>query len=276
MNHQQSLQDDNRNNRGLRLRTLAVAAALIVAGALGVSAPASAENVIVYAASSLTDALGEVGKVYEENSDNDIKFSFASSSTLAKQVMAGAPAEIYASANVGWMDQVQKAGAILDDSRRQFVANQLALVAPTASEIDDVNIKPEFDLAALLGDGRLAMANPEHVPAGIYGKQSLQSLGVWDTVKDRLVRGSNVRVTLNYVANGGIPLGIVYATDAAVADDVKIVGLFPADSHEPIVYTMALTQKVGEQDSAARDFFEFMTSEQADEIMTRYGFKVLN
>lgn len=262
--------------RSRRPRALVAALWLGLAVAFA-AAPAMAADVIVYAASSTTDALGEVGKAYEKASGNEIRFSFASSSTLAKQIMAGAPAEIYVSANVGWMDQVQKDGEILDDSRKTFVANQLALVAPTNSEIDQVDIHPGFALAALLGDdAKLAIANPEHVPAGIYGKESLQSLGVWDAVKNRLVRGSNVRVTLNYVANGGIALGIVYSTDAAVADDVKIVGIFPADSHSPIVYTTALTKNVGKDNQAARAFFAFMASDQADAIMRSYGFKVLD
>src|SRR5699024_872411 len=240
------------------------------------SAAAHADDVIVYAASSLTDALGAVGAAYEQQSADDIKFSFASSSILARQIAEGAPAEIYASADVKWMDYVQKHGDILKDSRRQFVTNQLALVAPQGSNIDKVDIHPGFALAGLLDGGKLAIANPRHVPAGIYGRESLQSLGVWDTVKHRLVRGSNVRVTLNYVAHGGIPLGIVYSTDAAVADAVKIVGIFPADSHEPIVYTTALTHNAGVDDAAARAFFAFMRSAEADRIMAHYGFKVLD
>lgn len=251
------------------------AAAMLVLATLGSSA-ARADDVIVYAASSLTDALTAVGAAYEKQSDDKIRFSFASSSILARQIVEGAPAEIYAAANVKWMDYVQKHGEILKDSRRQFVANQLALVAPKDSKIGEVDIRPGFALAGLLGDGKLAIANPEHVPAGIYGKESLQSLGVWDSVKNRLVRGSNVRVTLNYVANGGIPLGIVYSTDAAVADSVKIVGLFPVGSHEPIIYTTALTHNVGQDDTAARAFFDFMRSDQADQIMAEYGFRVLD
>lgn len=255
------------------LRTLAVV--MLAMTTLG-SAAAHADDVIVYAASSLTDALGAVGAAYEKQSGDDIKFSFASSSILARQIAQGAPAEIYASANIKWMDYVQKHGEILKDSRRQFVANQLALVVPQDSDIDQVDIYPGFALAGLLDGDKLAIANPQHVPAGIYGKESLQSLDVWDTVKDRLVRGSNVRVTLNYVAHGGIPLGIVYATDAAVADDVKIVGIFPADSHAPIVYTIALTHNVAGNDAAARAFFAFMHSDQADRIMAKYGFRVLH
>lgn len=260
----------------LRLRTLMAALVLTAAGIGGVAAPAHAADVVVYAAASLTNALAEVGHVYEQDSNNNIRFSFASSSILARQIAEGAPADIYASANIKWMDYVEQHDAIMATSRRRFVANQLVLVAPRDSAIDEVDIAPGFALADLLGDGRLAIANPQHVPAGIYAKQSLQALGVWDAVKDRLVRGSNVRVTLNYVANGGIPLGIVYSTDAAVADDVKIVGIFPAASHAPIVYTVALTQAVGKKDTAARDFFAFMASDTADAIMARYGFKVLD
>lgn len=244
--------------------------------ALGLTLGAHAGELVVYAASSTTDALSEVAAAYEKASGNEVHFSFASSSTLAKQIMAGAPADIYVSANVGWMDKVEAKGVILNDSRHSFVANQLVLIAPVASKLQPLEITKGFALAKLLGDGRLALANPEHVPAGIYAKASLESLGVWESVKDRLVRGSNVRVTLNYVANGGIPLGIVYGTDAAVADKVKQLGVFPADSHPPIVYTTALTKQVTADDQAARDFFAFMSSDVADAIMADYGFRVLD
>src|SRR5699024_6291945 len=174
-----------------RLLRQALAGALLVLATLAGSAGAHADEVTVYAASSLTDALQAVATAYQKQTDDTIRFSFASSSVLARQVAAGAPAAIYASANVKWMDYVEDKGAINADSRHAFVANQLALIAPQDSAIDQVDIQPGFDLAALLAGGKLAMANPEHVPAGIYGKQSLQSLGVWDAVKGQLVRGSN-------------------------------------------------------------------------------------
>lgn len=256
-----------------RTLTLGVALALTLAFT---AAPANAERVIVYAASSQTNALGEVAEVYEQQSDNEIKISFASSSTLARQIAQGAPAEVYVSANLQWVDYVEKKGEILAHTRKEYVANQLALVAPTDSKIDEVDIHAGFPILDLLDGERLAIANPAHVPAGIYGKQALKSLDLWKKVEDKLVRGSNVRVTLNYVANGGIPLGIVYSTDAAVADDVKVVGIFPPDSHAPIIYGATLTREVGKNDKAARDFFKFMDSEKADQIMKSYGFKVLD
>lgn len=263
--------------QGLRRRLSVVVTAMLLVVATGL-APVYAEaaEVRVYAASSLTDALGEVARVYEQQSDNTIKFSFASSSVLARQISQGAPAAIYLSASVKWMDYVQERGEILPETRMAFVANQLALVAATNSEIGDVAIQPGFPLAELLGDSRLAMGNPAHVPAGIYAKQSLQALGVWASVKDKVARAANVRAALAYVAQGGLPLGIVYSTDAAVADAVKVVGIFPAETHDPIIYAAALTQDVGAQDQAARDFYAFLDSDTADRIMASYGFKVLD
>lgn len=267
-------QQAGRNHHRLS-KPRALALTLLIALAAPFTA-ANAERVIVYAASSQTNALGKVAEVYEQRSDNEIKISFASSSTLARQIAQGAPAEIYVSANLQWVDYVQEQGEILADTRKKYVANQLALVAPKGSPIEEVDIRAGFPILELLDGERLAIANPRHVPAGIYGKQALKSLDLWKKVKNKLVRGSNVRVTLGYVAAGGMPLGIVYSTDAAVADDVKVVGIFPADSHAPIIYGATLTKEVSKNDKAARDFFQFMDSEKADQIMKSYGFKVLD
>lgn len=237
---------------------------------------ADSGKVLVFAAASLTDALAEVGQAYAAQSDNKVTFSFASSSTLARQIAQGAPAEIYISANVKWMDYLQQDGDIQADSRKDLLANKLALVAPQGSPIDHVDIRPGFPLADLLGDGRLAMGNPAHVPAGVYGKQALQSLHVWSTVKDRVARSANVRAALALVALGETPLGIVYRTDAFAADDVKIVGLFPKGSHKAIIYPAALTRAAEKKDAAARDFYAFMGSDKAGAILESYGFKVLD
>ncbi|MDN5870498.1 MAG: molybdate ABC transporter substrate-binding protein [Nitrococcus sp.] len=252
------------------------ALAVVFALAAGfTAAAANAAEVIVYAAASTTDALGEIAKTYEEGSDNNIKFSFASSSTLARQIKLGAPAQIYVSASKRWMDYVEKAGEILADTRTNLLANQLALVAPKDSKIDKVDIRAGFPIEDLLAGGKLAMGNPAHVPAGIYGKQALKSLDLWQKVEGQVARAADVRAALALVSVGGAPLGIVYTTDAAASDKVKIVGIFPADSHKAIVYPAALT-KAAKGDEAAEDFFNFMESEEAASIFKQYGFKVLD
>lgn len=268
-------QTDHSDGRLGKPRALVITLLFTLAAAFN-AAPANAEDVWVFAAASLTDTLGEIGEVYEKNSNNKIKFSFASSSTLARQIEQGAPAEICVSANVKWMDYLQERDEILTDTRKALLANQLTLVASKASEFDEVDIRAGFPLADMLGNGKLAMGNPGHVPAGIYGKQALKSLGVWQSVEDQVARAADVRAALALVALGEAPLGIVYKTDALAADNVKIVGIFPADSHTDIIYPAALTQAVNEDNKAARDFYRFMGSEKADSIFEKYGFKVLD
>lgn len=258
-----------------RRLTLPATTLLLLASVFAASS-ADARQVLVFAAASTTNALAGVAEAYEAQSDNSVKFSFASSSTVARQIAQGAPAEIYVSANVMWMDYLEKNDAIRKASRKKLLANQLALVAPKDSDIQQVDIQPGFAIESLLNGGFLAMGNPAHVPAGIYGKQALQSMHVWTTVKDQVTRSANVRAALALVAVGETPLGIVYRTDAFAADDVKIVGIFPQGSHKAIIYPAALTRNVGHNDAAARDFFAFMDSNQADKILASYGFKVLD
>lgn len=252
---------------------LAVVPALLAAFAAPL---AGADEVLVFAAASTTNALADVGEAYEAQSKHTVKFSFASSSAIARQITRGAPAQIYLSASVRWMDYLEEKREIQVDSRTNLLANQLALVAPTDSGRDHVDIHPGFPIADLLGNARLAMGNPAHVPAGIYGKQALKTMRVWPAVKDQVARSANVRAALALVALGEAPLGIVYTTDAFAADDVKIVGIFPNGSHKAIIYPAALTNNVGENDAAARDFFAFMDSDQADKILESHGFKVLD
>jgi len=257
-------------------RSHAVLVAILLLFATLPISSAHAEDVLVFAAASLTDALTDVGDAYASQSDNTVTFSFASSSTLARQIEQGAPARVFISANVKWMDYLEKHNDIQPHSRTNLLANKLALIAPEHSAIDHVDIVPDFALSDLLGDGRLAMGNPAHVPAGVYGKQALQSLHVWSAVKDQIARSADVRAALALVALGETPLGIVYRTDAFAADKVKIVGLFPQDSHKPIIYPAALTRAVGKEDDAARDFYAFLNSEQVGRILESYGFKVLH
>lgn len=258
-------------------RAGAVLLAVMMAFATTLAAGAPPSRVItVFAAASLTDALADVGTAWEKASGNTVHFSFASSSTLARQIVEGAPADVYIAADEQWMDYIAQHDDIVAASRVDLVGNELALVAPRASPIGQVAIAPGFALARLLGDGRLAMGNPEHVPAGIYGKQALTALHVWKQVKDHVARAANVRAALALVALGDAPLGIVYRTDALASRKVKIVALFPTATHKPIVYPGALVKQAGHDDTAARAFLRFLRSDAAARVFARYGFKVLD
>lgn len=260
----------------------ALAAALLIApvSALPAGTGATANHggphtVVVFAASSLTGALSAIGKAWERQSGSKVTFSFASSSTLARQIVLGAPAQIYISADVMWMNYVQSRGKIFVASRTQLLANRLALVAPRQSHIGRIDIRPGLALAAQLAGGMLAMGNPMHVPVGIYAREALKSLGVWRSVRDQVARSASDRAALALVALGECPLGIVYATDALAADAVKIVGIFPPATHKPIVYPAALT-RAGKADAAAHAFFRFLTSARAARIFRDHGFRVPN
>jgi molybdate transport system substrate-binding protein len=250
--------------------TQRIGAALLIA--LAFAGPARAgEGVLVFAAASLTNALQDIGKAYKAKTGKILRLSFASSSILAKQIEAGAPAQIFASADEKWMDYLAKRNLVVKGSRVSPIGNRLVLIAPAASSIAPLDIKPGLKLADLLGaDGRLAVGDPAHVPAGIYAKQALSRLGLWDAIEPRLARADNVRGALSLVEAGEAPLGIVYATDAANAKKVRVVGEFPADSHAPITYPFAI---VAGQDSAeAKQVFAFLTGAEAAAIYAKYGF----
>lgn len=231
-------------------------------------------RILVFAAASLTDALQAVAEAYQAQSGDVPVLSFASSSTLARQINQGAPADVYVSANLKWMDFLAQHDRLLAPSRRNLLANRLALVAPVSSPLDEVAITNGFAIDRLLGEARLAMGDPAHVPAGIYGKQALQTLHVWSKVQHRVAASANVRAALALVALGETPLGIVYRTDALASQRVKVVGLFPASSHTPIVYPAALT-RTAKDNVAARAFLEFLSSATATDIFTQYGFQPL-
>ncbi len=237
--------------------------------------PAMAGEVLVYAASSLTDAMGKVASQWEQQSGNKVTLSFASSSTLARQIAHGAQADVYVSADLRWMDYLAREHRIAGDTRVNLLANRLVLVAPAASKQHEVEIKPAFPLAEMLGEGYLAMGNPMHVPAGIYGKQALTSLGVWDAVKDHVARSANVRAALALVATGEAPLGIVYQTGALVSDKVRIVGVFPPSSHKPVTYPLALTVH-GRDNKTAQAFWRYLQSHAAGKLFAHYGFTPLD
>ena len=176
--------------------------------------------------------------------------SYEASSTLAKQIEQAAPADIFFSADLAWMDYLAERDLIVPETRQSLLGNAIVLVVP-ADSTATVEIGPGFDLAGLLGDGRLAMANVESVPAGRYGKASLEALGVWESVADKIVQADNVRAALAFVAQGEVPAGIVYATDAVAEPKVKVIGTFPTDSHPPIVYPVALTTSSTNPDAGA-------------------------
>jgi molybdate transport system substrate-binding protein len=246
-------------------------AALLAPWSAGARPAEASAGVLVFAAASLANVLSDLDHVFTARTGIRVATSLAASSTLAKQIQAGAAAGVYFSADVQWMDYLQQRGLLRPGSRRDLVGNSLVLIAPAGSSLR-VRIGPGFDLPALLGGGRLAVADPDSVPAGIYARQALQKLGVWRRVEPRLVRAENVRAALEYVARGDAPLGIVYRTDALVEPRVRVVAVFPADSHPPIVYPVALTRGA---DAAAQRYLAFITSAAAQPIFRKWGFAPL-
>jgi len=226
---------------------------------------------LVFAASSLTDALTAVADSYEKTGQPRPILSFASSATLARQIENGAPAAIFVSADEQWMDYVAERKLIEPASRLAMLGNRLVLVA-AKSEPLALEISPGFPLANALGKGKLAIADPDSVPAGRYAKAALEHLGAWRDVEANVVRAENVRAALAYVERGEAKAGVVYATDAAQSKNVRIVGPFPETSHPPIIYPLALVGQTPNDD--ARRFYIFMRSPAAADIYTSYGFTI--
>ena len=240
-----------------------------------VSAPlrAAAGEITVFAAASLTNALDRVAEAWTAETGHAVVTSYAGSSALARQIQEGAPADIFLSASVAWMDAVEQSGDLRTGTRRDILGNTLVLIAhkdgPARVTIDET-----LDLAGLLGDERLAMALVDAVPAGIYGKAALTALGLWDSVAPLVAQSDNVRAALAFVSRNEAPLGIVYATDAAVEDNVTIIGTFPADSHDPIVYPAGITAQ--SESPFAEAFLDHLTSDAARAIWQDFGFSVLD
>ena len=255
-------------SKALTYLTLALVAILGVE-----TAPLAQADVIVFAAASTTNAITEIAALYEAEKSGHITPSFASSSTLAKQIGNGAPANIYLSANIKWMHYLEKRKLIAPKSRSDLLTNAIVLIAPRASTLASMKIGPGFSpLAALGHDGRLALGDPGHVPAGIYGKKALQTLGSWEQVKNRLAPMKDVRAALVLVERGEVPLGLVYATDAAISKKVRVVGTFPSDCHSAIIYPVAA---VAENDTPeAREFLDFLHSPTAQAVFKKYGFGI--
>lgn len=231
---------------------------------------AHAEQITVFAAASMKNALDEIAKTYEAKSGDRVTLSYAASSALAKQIEQGAPVDVFISADLDWMDYLDKRKLIKDGSRFNLLRNRLVLVAP-ADSTPALKIASRFPLAARLGKERLAMADPNSVPAGKYGKAALESLGVWQDVQSRIASASDVRGALLFVARGEAPLGIVYSTDAAVEPKVRVVDTFPENTHPPIVYPAALIAT--SRGAAAESFLRSLRDAPARAVFEKYGFK---
>src|SRR5271166_6515029 len=237
------------------------------------SIPASArdQKLVIFAAASLKDALDEVNAAYQHEQGQETATSYAASSTLAKQIEAAAPADIFISADLDWMDYLAERKLIKPASRVNLLGNSIVLIAP-ANSTASITIGPNFPLASLLGNGRLAMADTNSVPAGKYGKAALEKLGVWSAVADRIAPAENVRAALLLVSRGECPLGIVYKTDAAAESGVKVLATFPADTHPPIIYPMALVASSTNPDAEA--FAMILRSPSAARLFEKQGFTV--
>ena len=248
-----------------------LALATLIAATL--AAPLRAEEVVIFAAASLKTALDEVAAGFEASTGHSVTISYAGSNQLAKQIIEGAPADIFLSAAVNWMDAVDQAGLVVPGQRRDLWGNDLVLIAH-GTDASPVEIGPELDLAALLGGGMLSMAMVDAVPAGQYGKQSLEALGLWAVAEPLVAQSENVRAALALVATGEAPYGIVYASDAVAGDNVTVVGQFPETSHAPITYPAALLTEAA--DAADRAFFDALSADAADAKFAAQGFKILN
>ncbi|MCB2048248.1 MAG: molybdate ABC transporter substrate-binding protein [Novosphingobium sp.] len=246
---------------------MAVAAVALLACAC--AGPKEGKGPLVLAAASLQDALTEAADDWSAQGHPKPVLSFASTSALARQVEAGAPADLFVSADEEWMDTLEKDARIKPQTRMTFLTNRLVLVAPAQSDAS-ISIAPGFELARLLGAGKLAVADPAAVPAGRYARQALEKLGVWADVQSRIVPAENVRVALALVARGEAALGIVYASDAKSEPGVRVVDAFPESSHEPIRYPLAILAASENPDSEA--FRTYLLSGEAAAIFRKYGF----
>ncbi|MBN9452862.1 MAG: molybdate ABC transporter substrate-binding protein [Bosea sp.] len=238
------------------------------------AAQAQTKDLVIFAAASMKNALDEAAANWVKESGKPApKISYAASNTLAKQLENGAPADLFVSADLDWMDYAAGKNLIRPDTRVSLLANRIVLVAGKDSTAK-LDLKPGADVAGAVGAGRLAMGNVDSVPAGKYGKAALEKLGAWDKVKDKIAQADNVRAALLLVSRGEAPLGIVYATDAAADPQVKVVATFPEDSHPPIVYPVAVTKDSANPDAQA--FLTYLRSAAARPVFEKQGFTVLN
>jgi len=231
--------------------------------------PALADNLTVFAAASLKNALDDISARWKETGAGTVATSYASSSTLAKQIEQGAPADVFVSADQQWMDYVDKKSLV--EKPHELLGNRLVLIAAKDNPLT-LKIEPGMKLAEVLADGKLAVGDPSNVPAGIYAKEALTKLKIWESVEPKLAPAADVRAALTLVSRGEAPLGIVYETDAKVDPKVRIVATFPDDSHKPIVYPVAVVKTTKNPDAAK--FVAYLSSPAATEIFVKYGFSV--
>lgn len=241
----------------------------LTVGAGVVTASAQGKDVLVFAASSLSNALDEITAQWHRATGKNVAISYGASGTLIRQIEQGARADLFISADPDWMDYGQQRNLINPETRSNLIGNRIVLIAPQDADIK-MHIEPGFDLASLLNGGRLAMGNVEAVPAGEYGKFALERLGCWESVKDKVVQAEDVRAALRLVSRGEAALGIVYQTDAMSDRTVKIVGVFPKETHPPIIYPIALTRQAISPD--AREFLNYLRSPSALTTFERQGF----
>ena len=254
-----------------RRSVLAAFAAAVTA--LVMQADAAEEKTItVFAAASMKNALDEVDNLFTKQSGIKVVASYAASSSLMKQIEQGAPADVFLSADIDWMDYGAKHNLIKNDSARKSARQSPGADRAEESKIGNVTIASGFDLAALAGSGRIATGDVRAVPAGLYAKAALEKLGIWSSVESKIAMAENVRAALVLVARGEAPLGIVYETDAKVDPSVKIIGVFPENSHPPIIYPVAMT-KDAKPDAA--QYLAFLITPEAKAVFERYGFRVL-
>jgi molybdate transport system substrate-binding protein len=262
--------------RGPRFRTgrycIVIFAAAVALGLSTGPAAAQSREVLVFAAASVKNALDDIDAQYQRETGKHVSASLAASSTLAQQIENGAPADIFISADLDWMDYLAKHNLIKPGTRKNLLGNELVLIAPQDTTAQ-VKIEPGFPLGKLLAGGKLAMADTSAVPAGKYGKAALEKLGVWSSVESQVAQAENVRAALELVARKEAPFGIVYQTDAAVEPNVRIVAVFPEDTHPPIIYPVALTAVSANPDAAG--FLAYLESPKAATLFEKQGFTVL-
>lgn len=250
------------------LLSFIAAAALTV----GTAAPAAAADLVVFAAASMKGSLDKVAAAFEAGGGSKVAISYASSSQLAKQIEAAAPADVFISADTKWMDYLVEKGAVKKQAAVNFLGNRLVLVAARDSTLT-LKIEKNFPLAATLGDNRIAMGEPKSVPAGKYGQEALKFYGVWKDVEPKVAGAENVRAALKLVSSGEAPLGIVYETDAKADKAVKVVDVFGEESHSPIIYPVA---PIGASENAEKDaFMKFLLGPEAARIFKDAGFTTL-
>ena len=253
-------------------RLFAAFGLLLATAPLAVAQDSVKDSVTVFAAASMKNALDDANAAFTRATGVKVTASYAASPALAKQIEQGAPADIFISADLKWMEYLTEHKLIKPDTRVNLLGNRLVLIAPLDSKLDKVEIAKGFDITKLAGDGRIAVADVKAVPAGLYAKAALESLGAWPAAEPKLAMAENVRATLAFVARGETPIGIVYETDAKVEPKVKIVGVFPENSHPPVTYPVAATANAGP--GAAR-YLNFLQTNAAKSIFEKYGFSFL-